>query len=742
MPIRDPSQARQDRKLAAALRQEDAPDAVPVNSGTDDELLRALSALPKFRNELAERVVALRPFTSKTDLLERVNEGIETAQARLGPTWIPRLRIDGVAQAEQERAAYLPKRRGRKKQSDPRDLEEEHAPEKRTKLTSVISTTASSAGGSGSGSPSSPEPNEESEPHVAQGESDDEALLDCSVSTVASTATCSMLSSASAAPLELPNEALDVLLDQLLAPGDLAAVEIDAADEAASLDGGSSHGGIRPVSGSVARTFPPSPPATTVNIEVVDVPDQISGLSEWSRSDAHKSRRLVCMRGAASVIVLTVEFLAFLGQLIEVAFICDPLRRASLALATRWQVWEGLRRGPHCKEGAAAELQEPQQEPQAPGGLFFFSPETPTCRQMIAERKKHTHAITRVPTAIVFVAATVYLCMLSLAILFDWPWYPRSLGWTLWETSAMRQVQTHTISALSLIFVAYLCSRWCTPRTYDVVLTAYITAICTLLVIPFGDGHLFDIQRNSTCAMCSSLKELSYVNYVNGTDSSRGYQSIRYGLPAQHDDPRARLYGLVIKSRMAGEPYPDDYGLGMHPQLEEWVRNLQESALDDQMYLHFYGAIVAVVCPLPPLQTVGITTYYAILTWYFKAVDIQWAMPGMEKACCSLAVPLKFQAGPLIGLLLIFCLYRQHCSCQYCLLRKQAERGHRLRIEQLAREKERLDYERLLEMKLRLLATRMLDERGEVRPAAEAAPDCKSLNAAPRLRYAKAVFSL
>ena len=122
MPIRDPSQARQDRKLAAALRQEDAPDAVPVNSGTDDELLRALSALPKFRNELAERVVALRPFTSKTDLLERVNEGIETAQARLGPTWIPRLRIDGVAQAEQERAAYLPKRRGRKKQSDPRDL--------------------------------------------------------------------------------------------------------------------------------------------------------------------------------------------------------------------------------------------------------------------------------------------------------------------------------------------------------------------------------------------------------------------------------------------------------------------------------------------------------------------------------------------------------------------------------------------------------------------------------------------
>ena len=105
-------------------------------------------------------------------------------------------------------------------------------------------------------------------------------------------------------------------------------------------------------------------------------------------------------------------------------------------------------------------------------------------------------------------------------------------------------------------------------------------------------------------------------------------------------------------------------------------------------------------------------------------------------------MPLKFRSWPLIGLLLAFCLYRQHCTFKYILLRKQAEHGDRLRIEQLARDKARLDNERRLEMKLRLLATRMLDERGEVRPAAEAAPDCKSLNAAPRLRYAKAVFSL
>ena len=169
------------------------------------------------------------------------------------------------------------------------------------------------------------------------------------------------------------------------------------------------------------------------------------------------------------------------------------------------------------------------------------------------------------------------------------------------------------------------------------MLTAYITAICTLLVIPFGDGHLFDIQRHSTCSPCSSLKEISYVNYVDTTDSSRGYQSIRYGLPAQHDDPRARLYGLVLKGQQAGEPYPDDYGLGMHPQLEAWVRNLQELNMGEQVYVHMYSGIAAVLCPLPPLHTVGIGTYYIILAWYFKSVDIEWsyARHGNKRAARS-----------------------------------------------------------------------------------------------------------
>ena len=53
---------------------------------------------------------------------------------------------------------------------------------------------------------------------------------------------------------------------------------------------------------------------------------------------------------------------------------------------------------------------------------------------------------------------------------------------------------------------------------------------------------------------------------------------------------------------------------------------------------------------------------------------------------------------------------------------QQAEHGDRLRIEQLARDKARLDNERRLEMKLRLLATRMLDEQGKEKLGAEPAP--------------------
>lgn len=50
-----------------------------------------------------------------------------------------------------------------------------------------------------------------------------------------------------------------------------------------------------------------------------------------------------------------------------------------------------------------------------------------------------------------------------------------------------------------------------------------------------------------------------------------------------------------------------------------------------------------------------------------------------------------------------FSLCGQHQAMQYCLLKKRAEDQALLRIEQLANEKERLDFECALERKLRLM---------------------------------------
>ena len=118
------SRLRQQRKLAAVLRQPDEPGAVRVNSGSDEELVEALMSFNKFKREIAVRIVQLRPFQTKTEMLERVNEGIDTPQARLGPHWMRWLTVGdtpaGLAvssAAEDEKAAYLPKRRGPKKKS-------------------------------------------------------------------------------------------------------------------------------------------------------------------------------------------------------------------------------------------------------------------------------------------------------------------------------------------------------------------------------------------------------------------------------------------------------------------------------------------------------------------------------------------------------------------------------------------------------------------------------------------------
>ena len=90
------SEARQMRKLAAALRQPPQHDAVDVNTGSDAALMQSLARIRKLPSAVAQRIVRLRPFASRTDLVTRVNAGIMKKQTRLGPAFIPLLRVEGT----------------------------------------------------------------------------------------------------------------------------------------------------------------------------------------------------------------------------------------------------------------------------------------------------------------------------------------------------------------------------------------------------------------------------------------------------------------------------------------------------------------------------------------------------------------------------------------------------------------------------------------------------------------------
>ena len=92
----DESEARQKRKIAAALRQPPQQDAIDVNVGDDAVLLQSLMRIRKLPTSVAKRIVNLRPFTSRTDLVLRVNAGCGSKRDRLGPAFVPVLRVEGA----------------------------------------------------------------------------------------------------------------------------------------------------------------------------------------------------------------------------------------------------------------------------------------------------------------------------------------------------------------------------------------------------------------------------------------------------------------------------------------------------------------------------------------------------------------------------------------------------------------------------------------------------------------------
>ena len=71
-------------------------EAVSVNAGSDASLRQRLGNVKQLPVCVVDRIVALRPFNSKQDMLQRVNEGRLSARQCIGRQLARKLHVGGV----------------------------------------------------------------------------------------------------------------------------------------------------------------------------------------------------------------------------------------------------------------------------------------------------------------------------------------------------------------------------------------------------------------------------------------------------------------------------------------------------------------------------------------------------------------------------------------------------------------------------------------------------------------------
>lgn len=441
--FRGASEARQCRKLAAAMRTAEHPDAVSIDSGTDVELLEALLKLPGFRPALAERIVALRPFSSKMDMVTRVNEDISVGQARLGPKWLPYLHVAGDTD---EKEAYLPQRRG---------------PKRKASVVPAASATDRDDGGrTGSSSSSSPRGSPVAlTAHVAPSEP---IAASAMVVSSASTAASAPLSVDACAPME-STMSIEDLVNLFDFDG-----ELDAA--VASFG----EGGSAPP--SVCLSIPPSAPAMTATSDtgsranghmtaLEDEEECDGGDSAGGALHTAEGRLEECStvaHGACSCLayasVHAITLLAFAAHLLGVPSFADALLCLLKVLRKRLSRFSI----------STASTQ------------YFGNDLSSTLHSAMLE---HTFVTTR-PSVIVFLTLVlVHLVMLSLAMLFDWPKnYPMSTGGRPCTDfqSCIVHAEMHSLTLIAFAMLMMVQSRYCTPRRYQWVMGVSAFLLITL----------------------------------------------------------------------------------------------------------------------------------------------------------------------------------------------------------------------------------------------------------------------
>ena len=351
------------------------------------------------------------------------------------------------------------------------------------------------------------------------------------------------------------------------------------------------------------------------------------------------------MSCVAKALALMIELVAFVFHLAALPRSADFLRRAGQVVLTREQV------------------------SVLPASMLFYEG---SCHSLHADLRSQTFSASWRILKVIFVLWSGNVVMLSLAMLFDWPWYPRSVGAVGFNTPAELRLHatSHIMTGLTLLMTLFLFStRCCTAETYQWVLLGYVATLVTLYAMPF---ERIDPRHTHGCAVCSSNRTAAHLGGVV-----------------------SRPFGLLLEK----DPNPTRLDLIMAPGVEEWLRSSIGYTSDENAITVAFTAVICAL-PIPPLSTLALAAYFTRLRWWQYATRLSWQLSRSSiRSCCRLAEPLPFPFSEVLLVALVFVLYRQSTALQICQLKRMQQQMAYERIEQLGQEKERLDYERALALK-------------------------------------------
>ena len=568
---REDSHARQARKLAAVLRKDEAPNAIAVNDGTDEELRKRLQDIPLFRAALADRIVALRPFTSKMDLVVRVNEGIACSQARLGPRWLQQLKVDD----SEDKHAYQPRRRGRKKigMSNGEDADDEPLDIKRvcTAGAQPLADTHNDGRSAERGVLHMP-----AETLSQQSSSSGPILMNIvpergvgpsapQSHAPAADATAPHDEGAQQAgtqPAEDGSKRLfswdDLFLLCEPSPGvgvsEVNDVYIHGLDMEHGFDaGGSDAGGVpsHPV-----PTLPPSPP---ISFRGSRAGGSRAGGSRAGGSELGAEVALAAdvspklLAGTLGVGRCALDVLATLASLLisTAAGLCH-IMAFSAAADLLWRFGRRQRR----RRGMCGTSHTEDADDFAAGKREAWHAAN-GCQPVSSVDinrgvKLHTFTITRQLYLALLIVLSIHLSILSLSMLFlDWKWYPFSDGYVELDMNGLTRgelsrrllhhVEMHSITCSTILLASFISSSYYTVRTFEPAIILYALVMTTIYNYPWYSFY------GGYCSPCKS-DELAYLNTTAVRDATRDAVPSPPSPPLPPSPPFAPLCTVCTRS--------------------------------------------------------------------------------------------------------------------------------------------------------------------------------------------------